>query len=268
MLNHPLQDAATAALGVNGSVEGIGPLQELLMHLRADATDFGVVDQRSPSSAELIASVIRSLGRLGDDTHAEWLNEILLKAEDPSGREAAAVALRDVPVAGALESLASALTDSVSNVRRATLDTLWSYRTIQAIDVIMHAQLNDLAYEAKALLYDVVALDVSGSLADWRISWSHRRGELPPHTCLLGSEPINIDALIELIQASSYTDQALSDLELFYGLRVHWDPRLDEPAALIEELKDWSRRCAPQFVPGKMYRFGREVPEYRLPRRS
>jgi hypothetical protein len=82
---------------------------------------------------------------------------------------------------------------------------------------------------------------------------------------LLARKPITPYALFERIRSTTRVDQALRELELFYGLRSRWDARLDEPASLLDELGRWAGELDLRFAPGRMYRFGREVPNDRFP---
>ena len=267
MLDRPLRHAAVVALGENGSAEGLVPLRQLLERLIDGAVDVSAIDNNDLSTAELVAAVVQALGRLGEDGDSYWLTAILRYAQEPAAREAAAIALRDVPVADALTALAGGLTDPISNVRNSSLLTLWSYRTAEAIDSVFASESSDsLVFNIEAMLYDVAALDVSVVRADLMRTWSQCRTELASATCLLAGSPITVNALVGRVRASVRAKQALDDLALFYGLRLCWDQQLDEQTALIEEVESWSREVALRFVPGRMYRFGREVPSWRLPR--
>lgn len=259
------RSAAARALGRNGSVAGIEPLLQLFSQV-VGSREFLAVDERDPSDAELIAVVVRALGRLGHTGHAGWLIEILQAAEEMPAREAAAIALREVPTAGALGALAAALSSSNGHVRGSSLRALWSYRTIEAVDPIVNTALSDdLLTDAAALLYDVVALDVAEDPTGWVANWSACRAALRAGTCLLARKPITPHALIERIRRATRVDQALGELELYYGFRSRWDARLNEPASLLEELDRWVGELELRFAPGRMYRFGREVPNDRFP---
>ena len=264
-LARPGRLAAAAALGQSGVGRAIEPLQQLFSRI-VGARSFPAVDENDPSDAELLAVVIQALGRLGELGHADWLIDILNTAEEITGRAAAAVALREVPIRGALGALAGALSSSNGYVQESALRALWSYRTIEAVDAVMNAPLRgDLPTNAAAMLYDVVALEVPDEPADWTPIWASRRASLATGTCLLAGLPITPRALVERVRRATRIEQALRDLELFYGLRLHWDPELDDAAALLEELDRWSRELELRFAPGRLYRFGREVPTDRLP---
>jgi len=267
-LSRSVRHAAAAALGQNGSMEGLRPLQQLLERIVGNAIDFAVVDERDPSDVKLIALIIQSLGRLGDDSCAPWLVEILMKAEEISAREAAAVALREMPVAEALVALTAALTGPTSYLQSTALRALWSYRMIDTVDAIMKTPLSDqLRTDGAALLYDVAMLEVTEEdYEEWAQRWAHRRAELPARLCLLAGEPISVRALVERIHGSVRVEQAVREIQLFYGFHPRWDRYFDEPSARIEELDRWADEMAPSFTPGLMYRFGREVPPHRLPR--
>jgi len=264
-LAKPGRLAAAAALGQSGVERAIEPLQQLFSRI-VGARSFAAVDENDPSDAELIAIVIKALGRLGEYGNAGWLIDILNTAEEVTARAAAALALREVPTRGALGALAGALSSPNGYVQESVLRALWSYRAIEAVDAVMNAPLSgDLLTNAAAMLYDVVALEVADEPADWTTIWASRRASLATGTCLLAGMPITPRALVERVRNATRIEQALRDLELFYGLRLHWDAELDDAASLLDELDRWSRELELRFAPGRLYRFGREVPTDRLP---
>lgn len=265
-LHLPVMFAAATALGESDCVAGVPPLRDLFGRLVRDARDLATVDERDPSKAQLLAVVVHALGRLGDTTHARWLVDILAGAEDPSARETAAEALREVPVAEALTTLVEALGGPTITLQANALSALWSYRTVEAIDAVVQAQLGEhLLTDGAAMLYDVAAVEVAED-DEWAAIWSSRRARLPLETCLLAGEPITPRALVDRIHAATRVEQALRELELFYGLRSRWNPMLDTPAALLDEIDRWVRDATRSFAPGRMYRLGRDVPDEQLPR--
>jgi len=265
-LHLPVMHTAAAALGENGCSSGAQPLQDLFERIVGDSSDFAAVDQRDSSDAKLLAIAVQALGQLGDARNARWLIDIVTSAEELSAREAAAEALRDVPVAEALVALTDALTGPTDDLQANALRALWSYRTVEAIDAVVAVHLaSHLLSNGEAMLYDIAAVDVAEDEA-WAAIWSQRRVHLPPEACLLAGAPITVQALVDRVRTGTRVEQALGELALFYGFRPRWDGALDGPAALLDEVGRWVREAGPGFAAGRMYRFGREVPAERLPR--
>jgi HEAT repeats len=265
-LDQTVQRAAVRALGNNGMVQAIAPLRGFVAHLIGDCSDVRSLEENDLSATELVALGIQSLGQLGDDSLSSWLPAIVRESEEPSAQEVAVAALGDVPVADALDTLASVLAVPGS-LPLLALRTLWSYRTIEAVDVVANSPVQPYWFtDVAAMLYDVAALDVSGREETLRDVWASRRAELAAHTCLLAGEPITITALLDRIRTSTRLEQAVHELELCYGFRPRWAPPLDAIAELLVEAERWAQRASLHVIPGRMYRFGHEVPASRLPR--
>lgn len=249
---------AAQALGDSGLEQAIAPLREHAAHLLGEAADVDALADEDPAAPEQLAHVLHALGKLGDTTLARWLAPLADTAPEPQEREAAVAALAEVPVAEALAVASRALHGATGPLRQAALRTLWSYRTVAAIDALLAAAPpQDLSADVEAMLYDLARVTPA--------EWPSVRPSLPAQQCLLERQPLAPEHLIARTRQEAQRDLALAELTRTFGVRPQWHEALDDEAALYRELTEWKLQHGAAFAPGHMYRRGREVPAERLP---
>ncbi|MBK7540207.1 MAG: hypothetical protein IPI49_33615 [Myxococcales bacterium] len=112
---------AARALGECGQAAAVAPLLAHAATLIAGTDNVDAMADEDPAAPEQLAHVLHALGRLGDSSLAPWLVRLADTAPEPQEREAAVLALADVPVAEALAVASRALGGSTGPLRRAGL---------------------------------------------------------------------------------------------------------------------------------------------------
>ena len=249
---------AARALGECGQAAAVAPLLAHAATLIAGTDNVDAMADEDPAAPEQLAHVLHALGRLGDSSLAPWLVRLADTAPEPQEREAAVLALADVPVAEALAVASRALGGSTGPLRRAGLYTLWSYRTVAAVDALLAAAPpEELVVDVEAMI-----LDIAGVAPE---RWPAARASLPAGVCLCEGAPLTADPLLARARDEARRPLALRELARVFGFSARWNAVLDDEADLYRELAEWKLREGACFTPGLLLRGGREVPAERAP---
>lgn len=257
-LEKPRRRMAAQALGHTGLPQAIAPLRAHAESLLGDAADVEALADEDPAAPEQLAHTLHSLGKLGDTTLAHWLVLLADTAPEPQEREAAVAALADVPMAQALAVANRALGGDTGPLRMAALRTLWSYRTVAAIDAALAAAPSEeLTTDLEAMLYDVARATPA--------TWPQDRLRLPAQQALLEAQPLTLDLLILRTREEPRRALTLAELARTFGVSLQWQEPLDDEADLYRELTEWKHQHGAGFAAGQLTRYGQRVPPERIP---
>lgn len=257
-LARPRRRMAAQALGQTGLPQAIAPLLAHAEALLGDAADVEALAEEDPAAPEQLAHTLHALGKLGDTSLAHWLVLLADTAPEPQEREAAVAALADIPMAQALAVANRALLGDTGPLRMAALRTLWSYRTVAAIDAALAAApAEELITDLEAMLYDVARATPA--------TWPQDRLRLPAQQALLEAQPLTPDLLILRTREEPRRALTLAELTRTFGVRLRWQESLDDEADLYRELTEWKLQHGTGFAPGQLTRYGHLVPPERIP---
>lgn len=257
-LEKPRRRMAAQALGHTGLPQAVPPLLAHAEHLLGAAADVEALADEDPAAPEQLAHTLHALGKLGDTSLAHWLVLLADTAPEPQEREAAVTALAEVPMREALAVAHRALRGATGPLRMAALRTLWSYRTVAAIDAALAAApAEELTTDLEAMLYDIAGVTPA--------EWPSVRPSLPAQQCLLGRQPLTLELLILRTREEPRRALTLAELTRTFGVNLQWQEPLDDEADLYRELTEWKLQHGAGFVPGQLTRYGRPIPPERIP---